>query len=339
MAAAEAAERVRVAGGAQVPSPLGGKQYVSERGEFNLGPLVPSELDDEIADFVERWRQTDESQREHLRSSLTLDDNYTLIQFAKRMAVRALNTARVESCNSGLTALAAIDESRIDSRDASWAAGLLNHAAGVVGAAVAFDQAAAVATPGMAKLLREAVGSTLQDWGQREWRSDDGVGVVRSGWASYEPTRDLVAIAQRIESEVLSERYTLGDVEVATEIPMVWFTKDLRDHAASVMERALGVVSTHGHLRPVVAPPAGQMLLAWIAELPQSDDGPQLVADVGRGDCCDGRFVVGVSTGRLFVLLVGGSWHTGVEPVESPEALRDMGSRIRRCIEETNGAT
>lgn len=339
MAAAEATERARVAAGGQASSPLSGSAYEAERGEFNLTTLVPSQRDSEIADLVEMWRQSEENERERLRSSLTLDDNYTLIQFAKRMAVRSLNESGTSSCERGLNALAMIDEARIDPRDASWAAGLLRHATDRVESAGVFDRAIALATPGMASLLRGVMSSNLQDWGQREWRSPDGIGLIRSGWAHYEPTIDLVAIARRIALEVLSERYILDDVEVATELPAVWFAKARRDHAVGVLTRSLGVVSQHGSLRSAVAAPDGQMFIMWIAELPTWTDSTQLVADVGHGDSSDGRFVVGVATGHLFVLLVGGSCHIGVEPVESLATLQDLGLRLRRCLgESTHGA-
>src|SRR5687767_5268917 len=129
LAAAHAAERTRVASGVAGPSPLGGVGYDLERDEFNLTTIVQSAVDREVEGLVKSFRNSGVNEREALRQRLTLDDNYTLIQFAKRMAVRALNQSSPEPCELGLVALAMIDEARIDQRNASWAAGLLNHTA------------------------------------------------------------------------------------------------------------------------------------------------------------------------------------------------------------------
>jgi hypothetical protein len=338
MASAEAAERARLAAGGQDPSPLAGMAYSHEHGEFDLTTLVPSRLDSQIAELVEKWKQSGEVQRERLRRALTLDDNYTIIQFAKRQAVRSLSEPGTELCEQGLIALAMLDESRIDPRDASCAAGLLNHTASRLRSPGVFDRATGFATPGMAALMCSAMGSTLQDWGYREWPSRSGVGFIRSSGARYEPTIDLVAVAQRIANEVLSERYVIGDVEVATEVPAVWFAKERRESAARILGRSPGIVGNHGSLRTSVAPPIGQMLVIWVAELPSSAEGAQLVADVGDGDTLDGRFVVGTTAGRLFVLLVAGSCQQGVEPFESAATVKDLASHIQQCLGQSSDA-
>lgn len=333
MAAAEAAERARLSKGGFSPSPLSGKSYDAERGEYNLLILVHAPLDSEIAGLVRAWLASGESERNQLRCALNLDDNYTLIQFAKRMAAQALSERSVESYALGLTALAMIDDSRIDPRDASWAAGLLNHSVSRQHADLGcLDRAAAVATPGMGRLLRRATGTTLDDWGYREWRMSTGVGLIRSGWARYEPTVDLVSLVCSITSNVLSERYVVDDPEVATELPPVWFEEGKREDAVRLLERSLGVVSSHGRLRRVFGAADEQRLIVWFAELASSADGLELVAHVGGSETADGRFVVGVSVGRLFALLVAGSFQQGIEPFESAATLNDLGSRIRRWL-------
>lgn len=336
IAAAQAAERARLAAGGLAPSPLSGKAYDAEQGEFDLTTLVESPLDSEVSGVVETWRASGSGQREDARRALSLDDNYTLIQFARRMAVRALNEPSSDACELGLTALTMIDESRIDPRDASWAAGLLNHAAGKQPghSGTLFDRVIAVATPGMAELLRGSRDSTLEDWGYREWRRPTGTGLIRTGWARYEPTVDLAALAHQIASRILRDRYIV-DIEVAAELPFVWFDKSRREHAAEVLERSPGIVAIHGSLRRIAGGTAGQMWVLWIAEVLSPADSVRLVADVGDGAALGGRFAFGVSAGRLFALLVAGSCQDGVEPVDSPAALKDLGGRIRALLEES----
>ncbi|HET9515952.1 MAG TPA: hypothetical protein VFO95_18610 [Gemmatimonadales bacterium] len=336
LAAARAAERVRLESGALRPSPLSGRAYDPERGEFDLSAVVEAPLDVEVENLVRKWRALGADEREAVRRSLSLEDNYTLIHFANRMAVRALNWSSPERCELGLIALAMIDESRIDGRDATWAGGLLNHAAGAWRSRDGnlFERVAAVATPGMAKLLREGVGSTLEDWGYCERRTSNGVGLIKCGWAPYRPTVDLADIAERVGRRVLSSRYTV-DIEVAAEIPSVWFDPSRRTHAEQVLERARGVAAIFGNLRRTVGGGPNQAVMVWIAEMPCPEDCVQLAADVGRGLAQEGTVVVGVSTARLFTLCVAGSFQQGVAPYESPETVADLADRIRAVLSES----
>lgn len=336
IAAAQAAERARLAADGPMPSPLGNRHYDPERGEFNLTTIVASLLDSEIYTVVSAWRGSGIEERKAVRRALSLDDNYTLIQFSKRMAVRALNERSSDACAQGLTALAMIDESRIDPRDASWAAGLLNHAAKKQPdhSKTMCDEAMALATPGMAQLLSASGRSTLDEWGYREWPTATGIGLIRSGWSHYEPTVDLAAVAQRIGSRVLSENYVV-EIEVATDLPAVWFDQNRRDHAAELLKRCRGIVTLHGSLRRSAGTTEGQMFVMWVAEATSPSDGVQLVADVGERSTGDSRSVGAVSAGKLFALLVAGSSRQGVEPFESAATVNDLCRGIRVVLEES----
>jgi hypothetical protein len=337
MAAAAAMERARLASGLPGPSPLSGKAYDPERHEFDLSDVVHAPLDIEVEHLVRAWRESGADGRAVLRRSLSLEDNYTLIQFAKRVAVRALNQSSSEPCEHGLLALAMIDESRIDPRDASWAAGLLNHAAGRNRSAILFERAIALATPGMGELLRQGRDSTLEDWGYCELKTSTGIGLVQCGSSRYNPSVDLAAVAGRVGARVLSSRYVF-EIEVTTELPAIWFDKGGRKHAEEVLEQSLGVALIRGTLRRGFGNTAGQMFLTWIVELPSRDDCAQLVADVGNGSAHEGRYVVGVSAGRLFALCVAGSFQQGVEPYESRAALTELAERTRAELSDSAAA-
>lgn len=333
LAAAHEAENARLAFGVPGPSPLSGRRYDPEAEEFNLMAVVQAPLDRDVERLVTVWQDSGAEEREKLRRSLSLADNYTLIQFAKRMAVVALNVPAPDPCEKGLMALAMIDERRIDPRDASWAAGLLSHAvrASSGRSATLFEQVIAVATPGMGELLRGAQGSTLEDWGYREWRTGKGTGLIHSGWARYDPTVDLVDIAALVGEQILSERYVFY-LEVATELPSVWFDKPKRSQAEEALGRSLGTVMISGTLRRAFGGSAVQMFWTWIVEMPTPEDCVQLVADVGSGAHMGGRSVVGVAARRLFALLVAGSVQESVSPIESPATLTDLADRTRMLL-------
>jgi hypothetical protein len=330
LAAAREAEQMRLGSTGNDPSPLSGRAYDLERHEFDLTAVAPVQLDVEIQALLKAWRGAGAGERDVARRSLSLEDNYTLIQFAKRMAVVALNQPSPAACEHGLMALAMIDECRIDSRDALWAAGLLNHAAGAwPDQAVALLQGAiAMATPAMGAVLAQAADSALEDWGYRERRTSEGIGLIRCGWDPYNPTVDLAAVAMRVGARVLAARYVV-EIEVATKLPSVWFDRARRRHADETLARSLGIAASHGTLRRAFRDRGNQMFVIWIAEMPSPHDCVQLVSDVGAGTGHEGRFAVGVSGGCLFALLVAGSCQEGVQPFESLSTIVDLAEQTR----------
>jgi hypothetical protein len=335
-AAARAAEQARLATTSPGPSPLSGSAYDPERDEFNLITVVQTPLDLKVERLVTAWQGSGAPNRDAMRRSLSLEDNYTLIHFAKRMAVEALNRASPEPCEHGLMALAMIDDSRIDPRDASFAAGLLNHAtrASSNRSANPFERAIAMATPGMGELLRQSEGSTLEDWGYCERTTSKGIGLIQSGWARYNPTVDLADVAARVGARVLVDRYVV-EIKIATELPPIWFDKTRRKHAEETLEGSLGMAAIRGTLRRAFGEHPSQMLMVWIAEMPSADDSVQLLADVGNGVAHEGRYAVGVSAGCLFALVVAGSFQQGVEPYESLSALTDLADETRAVLSDS----
>ena len=330
LAAAHEAEKTRLSSRKTGPSPLLGKAYDVERGDYDLSRVVQLPLDVDIEGLTKRFQSLDLEEKRSLMQSLSLEDNYTLISFAKRMAVRCLNQSSPELCGLGLMSLAMIDEARVDPRDVSWAAGLLNY---VIGrwpdrALILFQRASAAATVGMQKLFETARQSTLEDWGYREIKTDSGVGLVESGWAPYAPTLDLANLAALVGDHVIADRY-VATVKVATELPSVWFEPNKREKAEKTLQRALGVASLHGVLRRSVSERPNQMFVIWIAEMPASSDCAHLVSYVGPTADRNGRFAVAVTTGRLLALLVAGSFKQGTEPYESASTLSSLAERVR----------
>lgn len=262
-----------------------------------------------------------------------MDEFYTLIQFAKRSAVLALNEESPEACEDGLTALAMIDESRIDSRDAAWAAGLLSHAAEKTEANVEqlFDKAMEIATPGMGNILSHSSGASLSDWGYAEISTAQGPGLVRSGSRPYKPTTELGRIALSVADWLNRQRY-VASVEIAVDVPEIWFRQASRQAARSYLDQARAVVCVHGRLRESHADdPNDQMFVLWLAELPTDREAEQLV---GCSGCqLAGRFALGFSVRRLFGLLVAGSVAAGVAPFESAESLHSLVRALRSEIE------
>jgi hypothetical protein len=116
MAAARAAEAHHQAE-PHPRSPLAGVAYDPAARELNLLHLAPTPKDELIDEFVDRFAASGGEERALQRSSLTMGDFYTVLNYARRAAVRALRSNDGELARRGITALSVIDENRIDWRD------------------------------------------------------------------------------------------------------------------------------------------------------------------------------------------------------------------------------
>jgi hypothetical protein len=257
LADARRADETRLAKGPVGPSPMPSGAYDAERGESSLISVSVVPFDEELQALVRQFRGWDAEKREAVRRTISMDEQYTLIQFAKRSSVLALSEQSGERCTDGINALALIDETRIDSRDASWAAGLLSYAVSAtkIDRRTAFERAVVLATPGMAQILRAASKSDrLSDWGYAVVTTERGIGLIQSGFASYQPTLELDKLGLRVAESLGQGRYVAA-VEIAVEIPPVWFTKDRQENVAKALAHARGAVSVHGTLRSRVSGP------------------------------------------------------------------------------------
>lgn len=335
MADARKAESLRVAEGPSTQSPMPSLRYDEERGDFNLVSVSPLPIDEKLRTLASDFRQCKPARREKVRRSMSMEELYTLLQFAKRSAVMALNDSSPEPCENGLLALAMIDETRIDQRDAEWTAALLNYAisATTEGHSEILHSAIGISTPGMGKILRRSRGSAdLSEWGYAEVRTDSGLGLIESEWFPYAPSLKLGEIALSVADWLNEGRY-VARPKIAVEVPDVWFGKDFRAAAQSILGSARGAVSVSGTLRRSYSRDfAAQMLVHWLVELPSRDASAQLVKFLGSGLHISGRFAVGYSVGSLFGLLVAGSAVDGVEPYESLESLTNYVLTLQSLI-------
>jgi hypothetical protein len=200
------------------------------------------------------------------------------------------------------------------------------------------NEAAALATPGMAKILsgvRE--GSRLSEWGYTQIQTENGdVGLMRSGFGRYEPTIDMAALALRLAASLQRGRY-VADPELAAEVPAVWFEKAHRSSAEQVLKKSRGGISVNGKLRRVYTDkPFAQQFVQWVVEMPSAEDARALAEYVGVNTRLGSRFVIGVASGRLFSLLVAGSAMEDVDSFETPESLHAIANETRALLQEAS---
>jgi hypothetical protein len=128
LASAFAAEKQRLARGGHGPSPMPPGGYSSV--EANLNAPVQSPFDLALRDFVRRYAAADPDTRMDMRDATSMDELYTLLTFASRQAVFAMQRNEASYIDDALAALAMLDLERIDWRDGMGTADLVLHAAG-----------------------------------------------------------------------------------------------------------------------------------------------------------------------------------------------------------------
>jgi hypothetical protein len=244
---AQVKEAARLASGRIAPSPMPKGKYDDEGGDYDLTAVNERPLDKELQGLVRAFEGWTPEKRVEARSGISMDEQYTLIHFAKRCSVLALKEKSTARSEDGLLALAMIDETRIDPRDGAWAVGLLAHAIEATGAdwQRLASEAAALATPGMAKILSGGRdGSRLSDWGYTQVQAENGdVGLMRSGFGRYEPTIDMTQLALRLAASLQRRWRYIAEPQLAAEVPAVWFETTHRSSVERLLKKALGSIA------------------------------------------------------------------------------------------------
>ena len=116
-----------------------------------------SEIDRQIEGFCDEYLVASEEQRMNLRQVAT--NGWSLLHYAHRMAIRAMRTRDSGRIRLGLVSLV-LESARSDPRETVTCLAMLLHAALYIGADFGHlaDEAATIATPGMAYYIRQFLG-------------------------------------------------------------------------------------------------------------------------------------------------------------------------------------
>jgi hypothetical protein len=336
-AAALSNERARLAAGQPGLSPMPPEGYDVERGECSLTKVLPLELDSKLIALTKQFTDRDMEARQNTRATISLEQQYTLLRFASRCALLAVFQRDGGWCGAGLLALAMIDETRIDPRDADLPACLLGYAIGsiAVDGSRLVDSAATLATPAMSRLMNRArTAWSLSDCGFIQVQTAKGeLGVIRLGSSPYSPTFDMSKLALEIATWLQSGRYT-AEPELAATLPSVWFAKQHRKDADDLLANACAAISITGKLRRALATDSSsQMFFAWVLEMRNEQDASLLTSCVGPRPPLDGRYAASIVSGRLFLIFVAGSLRQGVAPFETQETLAVLAEGARPILD------
>jgi hypothetical protein len=318
-------------------------RYDFERGDYSLISVSPLPLDNQLRKLVRSFRTWDTGKRQEVQQALSKKEILTLLLFVKRSAILAVNENSAERCEDGLLALSMIEVNHVDYRDVSAPVDLMSYAMAEIGAdrKTLLDQAVSLATPRMMITLLHA-GRTLKisDLCYTEVRTEDGrLGLIPSGLAMYNPTLDMTKLALKIAAAVQSGKY-VADLRIREKTPSIWFAKEFRSGAEKLLKQALAGFVIHGTLRKKHNLDASsQLFIQWVVEMPSESEAATLVEYIGGGENLEGRFSIGVNSGRLFSLLVGGSFQQDVPPFESQDSLAKLAEATKKLLAEAVSET
>lgn len=314
LASALAAEERRRAGRPPA-SPLAGVRY--DGPAVDLWRWVDARPDTVVAAFADGYGDLDATDRARVRTSLSMDDCYTLVTFVRRCALAAIRTGDPTRVATAFDTLSAVTLERVDWRDAWVAIVLATYAGRRLGldvAAVAAP-AAARAEPDVAEMLTEVTGrpvDLVEICGYREVDTPTGPVFFGDEGEPFTPTIDLLAVALAVAGAIDRDSYRVTDVTAGAELPDVWLGGDDRPdpagrHAAAATRRLTGCVDVHAEPRPdggnAGAGGNAHFLLAFVAEAADVPDAGAIAA-AAEADPLPGATQLGVARGRLCAVLI-----------------------------------
>lgn len=322
-------------------------KYEVRREELGLIKPKPDPYDDALAEMCRRYASADAQTRSRVRRSVGQKELYTLIGFAQREAVFGLRERSAGRLADGLTALAMIEEARVDERDMLVSLGLLDHSAVKMGADAGklFRDAAALAEAGTSRLMLGFLGRAPEQkdlraaWGYDEVETEAGVGFISFDFEKYDPTYDLKQVAVGVADLLVADKYDPSWVAVGSEFPRAW----LKSGDDWRLERALSAVRAGAQVR--AAPRsryASQMFAVFIVELADEASARDLLnlsrekkyPHYNRGS----ESLIGVAEGRLFCLVVASSHVVDAGSNETPESLGRFSEGLSEILRRASRA-
>jgi hypothetical protein len=295
--------------------------------DFTLIDVRPAALDEELRRLCAGFR----ARPAGLRNALTMDDFYLLLAFTRRAAVFAIRSGDRAWIEDGLTALAIVDEERIDPRDLYPSLSLLHHAANRIGAdaGALVSAAAALATRSVAQRMRDflqrpADEMDIRSWGQQEIATPLGAGFVNHDFGDYHPRRDLLPPALAIRALLERDRYRVEGVALGSSLPPVWFGSP---EAESLVARVTGVATIHASAHS----DREQIAMVFIAELSDAPTAERLVALAARATL-ENVAIAAVAHENLLCLLIGRSIVHGAPSIETNASLRRFVEPVRAAL-------
>src|SRR6266478_3706595 len=342
--AALEAETARMAEGNILSSPIGPDMRYVYAGAMEVIDPHALPLDDKLTEICHRFAGSDATTRATTRTSVSMDDFYTLFDFARRSAVFALRDNQSSHIIDGLTAIAIIELKRVDFRDALVPLALLYNAAIKIGdnPDTLVRSAIALAEPNVSALMEGFINRSPDDkdlskWGYMVVETENGPGLVLSRNKPNTPTYPMDRIAFELAQLIEADKYRAA-VELQTDLPSFWLSGIDDKMLAQALQFVVAGAQVRGHLRPGTLPHipghlVQQMLHLFLVELADQSTAESLDA-LARAKCTreNSLSMLAIRNGRLFCLVISRSAVHGENPFETAASLARFGPGIEGIL-------
>jgi len=163
--------------------------------------------------------------------------------------------------------------------------------------------------------------------------TSEGVALYQTGYKRFAPKANLTEIAFAVAVALEDNDYEISDIEVASDIPLIWLDTDERSPIAELARNIAGCVRIHGAPRSDPDPlTSGQSLLVFLAEASSEQDARE-IASAAQNSSNPESTRIGVASGRLCAVTIQRSCMADTSPLEDALSLERLRPVFDRCLE------
>lgn len=310
-------------------SPLLDKKYDFWQGDYNLANPVSNSLDSFLDDLVQQFVQSDPQVRTSIRESISMDEFYTLLTYARRSAVFALRDRKAKRIKNGLIAVAMIECDRTDFRDVFSALFLLHHSALRVGVKTdpIFREMIAIAENKVGQTMERFIGKTLADintgraCGYVEVKHRQGYGYFEDNLESFAPTYNMAQLDMDIGDLIATDKYMPDSFCIGSTLPHVWLGPKEDTSLMQLLETIRAGSRVSARLRPDKHPDAEKQRLWFFCVELQNSEAASALLKISIEHKSKHFASLGMAKESLFCLIVARSVYSGIESFETHSSL------------------
>jgi hypothetical protein len=323
LAAAQAEEKKIRAAHPELGSPLAA-QYDFWAGETDLARLVQSPVDGEVRSLVRDFVESDAEGRALMRTSLTTENFYTILQFSRRTAVAGLRERDPDLACSALHSVALIDVERVDWRDVPGPLELAAHAVKETGGDLGDElgrlraMSAEKAGSMIERLQDPAVVPSLQSSGYAAVTTNHGFGLVDC-WSGGSESSSLGSLLVGLADAIDADDYRTSSLTLSGGLPAVWFPKLNRTRVEAIVDGAQAGGSVSAQHRPGPGAEA-QQFTVFVLNAATAELASELLRLAEHGEPAT-HASLALVRGATFVLVIARSWVQGTDGLETSETL------------------
>ena len=342
MADATEMEEKRIEAGNLPPSPLPDFDYSKWADEQSLIDPVENELDLKILQLCTEFKTNNDDKREEARNSLSQDNIYTLLEFAKRATIFGIRKKDQSYINNGLIAIAMIDAKRCDYRDLLVTLSFLNYGLQKLNLAQnsIIQETVKLSDGKTKKLIEEFFQSNEKSRrieemaGYTAIETGKGISFIETSYKKYNPKYNLAKILFEISDYVYSDKYLKGQVAIGEEIPLVWLSAENDNKIEKALTKTTGTAKLSTDLRKDFSPNSDmQMLLIYLIEF--NDDKSQKIVLEQLGKTSPTTFKrISVVQDNLLCVIVQRATMVDLEDFESQQSLMRLEKPIRELMQK-----